>query len=202
MFPKASTSTGSSPSACSAATATSRAASTSDVRANYLMSPAAGRGLRAGRQHRPQLRHRSARRRPARQARLPARHLAHAAGSRRGHREGHSPAKASASEYATVTEGDANWQGLSFPTGDVYQWEPDSTYIRQAPYFDGITPTPAPVEEHHRRPRARRPRRLRHHRPHLPRRFHQGQRPGRQIPHRTRRQASRLQQLRLPPRQP
>jgi aconitate hydratase len=38
-----------------------------------------------------------------------------------------------------VSLGDANWQGLKFPTGDVYQWEPDSTYIRKAPYFDGIT---------------------------------------------------------------
>jgi aconitate hydratase len=50
-------------------------------------------------------------------------------------------------EYATVSLGDANWQGLRFPTGDVYQWEPDSTYIRKAPYFDGITPTPAPVTD-------------------------------------------------------
>ena len=50
-------------------------------------------------------------------------------------------------EYATVNLGDANWQGLSFPTGDVYQWEPDSTYIRQAPYFDGITKTPAPLTD-------------------------------------------------------
>jgi aconitate hydratase len=50
-------------------------------------------------------------------------------------------------EYATVTDGDANWQGLKFPTGDVYQWEPDSTYIRKAPYFDGITKTPAPVKD-------------------------------------------------------
>jgi len=50
-------------------------------------------------------------------------------------------------EYATVSEGDANWQGLSFPTGDVYQWEPDSTYIRKAPYFDGITKTPAPISD-------------------------------------------------------
>jgi len=49
-------------------------------------------------------------------------------------------------EYATVSDGDASWQGLSFPTGDVYQWEKDSTYIRQAPYFDGITAKPAPVE--------------------------------------------------------
>jgi len=50
-------------------------------------------------------------------------------------------------EYATVSEGDANWQGLKFPTGDVYQWEPDSTYIRKAPYFDGMTMTPAPVTD-------------------------------------------------------
>ena len=50
-------------------------------------------------------------------------------------------------EYATVSQGDANWQGLKFPTGDVYQWEPDSTYIRQAPYFDGMTKTPAPVSD-------------------------------------------------------
>jgi aconitate hydratase len=50
-------------------------------------------------------------------------------------------------EYATVSKGDANWQGLKFPTGDVYQWEPDSTYIRRAPYFDGITQTPVPVTD-------------------------------------------------------
>ncbi len=50
-------------------------------------------------------------------------------------------------EYATVSKGDASWQGLSFPTGDVYQWEPDSTYIRRAPYFDGMTKTPAPVTD-------------------------------------------------------
>ncbi|HTV14741.1 MAG TPA: aconitate hydratase [Acidobacteriaceae bacterium] len=50
-------------------------------------------------------------------------------------------------EYATVTHGDANWQKLSFPTGDVYQWEGDSTYIRKAPYFDGMPAQPAPVKD-------------------------------------------------------
>ena len=50
-------------------------------------------------------------------------------------------------EYATVSDGDANWQGLSFPTGDVYKWEPDSTYIRKAPYFDGMQTTPAPITD-------------------------------------------------------
>ena len=50
--------------------------------------PAAGRGLRARRQDRPQLRHRSAGQRQGRQARLSPRHLAHASRGRRGHREG------------------------------------------------------------------------------------------------------------------
>jgi aconitate hydratase len=50
-------------------------------------------------------------------------------------------------EYATVSDGDANWQGLQFPTGDVYQWEADSTYIRKAPYFDGMQHTPAAVTD-------------------------------------------------------
>jgi aconitate hydratase len=50
-------------------------------------------------------------------------------------------------EYATVTKGDANWQKLSFPTGDVYQWEHDSTYIRKAPYFDGMPAQPVPVKD-------------------------------------------------------
>ena len=50
-------------------------------------------------------------------------------------------------EYATVTKGDTNWQGLRFPTGDVYQWEKDSTYIRQAPYFEGMGKTPGAVSD-------------------------------------------------------
>jgi aconitate hydratase len=50
-------------------------------------------------------------------------------------------------EYATVTDGDQNWQHLKFPTGKVYLWEPDSTYIRQAPYFDNMPKTPAPVAD-------------------------------------------------------
>ena len=49
-------------------------------------------------------------------------------------------------EYSTVTAGDQNWRQLKFPRGDVYQWEADSTYIRKAPYFDGMPATPAPIE--------------------------------------------------------
>jgi aconitate hydratase len=50
-------------------------------------------------------------------------------------------------QYSTVTDGDQNWQNLKFPSGNTYGWEPDSTYIRKAPYFDGMTATPAPVED-------------------------------------------------------
>jgi aconitate hydratase len=50
-------------------------------------------------------------------------------------------------EYATVSDGDKNWQNLKFPTGDTYQWERDSTYIRKAPYFDGMPAKPAPVTD-------------------------------------------------------
>jgi aconitate hydratase len=50
-------------------------------------------------------------------------------------------------QYSTVTDGDQNWQHLKFPHGDTYGWEPDSTYIRKAPYFDGMAATPAAVED-------------------------------------------------------
>jgi aconitate hydratase len=50
-------------------------------------------------------------------------------------------------QYSTVSDGDANWQNLKFPSGDTYGWEADSTYIRKAPYFDGMPATPAAVED-------------------------------------------------------
>ncbi len=50
-------------------------------------------------------------------------------------------------QYSTVSDGDQNWQNLTFPSGDTYGWEPDSTYIRKAPYFDGMPAIPAPVED-------------------------------------------------------
>jgi aconitate hydratase len=50
-------------------------------------------------------------------------------------------------QYSTVSDGDANWQHLKFPSGETYGWEPDSTYIRKAPYFDGMTATPADVQD-------------------------------------------------------
>ena len=53
-------------------------------------------------------------------------------------------------QYSTVSDGDNNWQkGIRIPLGDVYGWEPDSTYIRKAPYFDGMPAIPAPVQDIH-----------------------------------------------------
>ncbi|HZY60942.1 MAG TPA: aconitate hydratase [Edaphobacter sp.] len=52
-------------------------------------------------------------------------------------------------EYSTVTAGDQNWQGLKFPAGNTYGWEADSTYIRKAPYFDGMGAEPEPVKDIH-----------------------------------------------------
>jgi aconitate hydratase len=49
--------------------------------------------------------------------------------------------------YADVFAGDERWRGLSVPKGQTYAWEPDSTYIRQAPYFDDMSVQPAPVQE-------------------------------------------------------
>jgi aconitate hydratase len=49
--------------------------------------------------------------------------------------------------YGSVFEGDANWKALNVPTGDLYQWNPNSTYIANPPYFVGMTTTPPPVSD-------------------------------------------------------
>ncbi len=41
-----------------------------------------------------------------------------------------------AEKYASVYEGDERWEALDAPTGDVYEWDPDSTYIREPPFFE------------------------------------------------------------------
>ncbi len=51
--------------------------------------------------------------------------------------------------YAEVFAGDERWRGLNVPKGQTYAWEKDSTYIRRAPYFEGMKIEPSPVEEIH-----------------------------------------------------
>lgn len=49
--------------------------------------------------------------------------------------------------YGQVFEGDANWKGLDVPTGDLYRWDPASTYIANPPYFQDTGVAPPPVGE-------------------------------------------------------
>src|SRR5439155_11084156 len=43
--------------------------------------------------------------------------------------------------------GDERWKSLPTPEGDVFEWDPDSTYVRKAPYFDGMPDEPDAVED-------------------------------------------------------
>jgi aconitate hydratase len=49
--------------------------------------------------------------------------------------------------YADVFAGDARWQSLHVPAGDRYDWAEESTYIRNPPFFEGLSGTPAPVTD-------------------------------------------------------
>jgi aconitate hydratase len=40
--------------------------------------------------------------------------------------------------YADVFDGDTNWKSLRVPTGDIFAWDPSSTYIKRPPYFDAM----------------------------------------------------------------
>jgi aconitate hydratase A / 2-methylisocitrate dehydratase len=51
--------------------------------------------------------------------------------------------------YADVYTGDETWRGMPVPEGDLFQWEPDSTYVRQPPYFEGMPREPGTVEDIH-----------------------------------------------------
>jgi aconitate hydratase A / 2-methylisocitrate dehydratase len=49
--------------------------------------------------------------------------------------------------YADVFTGDPAWRELPVPEGDLFAWEPDSTYVRLPPYFEGMSREPSPVED-------------------------------------------------------
>ena len=50
-------------------------------------------------------------------------------------------------DYADVFKGDDAWRNLDVPEGETFKWDEDSTYIRKAPYFDGMPTEPNPVED-------------------------------------------------------
>jgi len=51
--------------------------------------------------------------------------------------------------YADVFTGDERWRALPVPEGDLFAWEPESTYVRRPPYFDGMSREPGTVEDVH-----------------------------------------------------
>ncbi len=52
-------------------------------------------------------------------------------------------------QYSEVYEGDAHWKGMHVPQGDLYQWDPKSTYIKLPPYFENMPKTPPPLADVH-----------------------------------------------------
>ncbi|WP_433168837.1 aconitate hydratase AcnA [Kribbella sp. CA-247076] len=50
-------------------------------------------------------------------------------------------------DYADVFAGDERWQSLPTPEGKTFAWDPESTYVRKPPYFEGMANDPAPVED-------------------------------------------------------
>ncbi|MBV9344003.1 MAG: hypothetical protein JOZ03_03330 [Gammaproteobacteria bacterium] len=49
--------------------------------------------------------------------------------------------------YASVFQGDENWSNIKVPAGQLYAWDAASTYVKNPPYFDGMTMTPAPLTD-------------------------------------------------------
>jgi aconitate hydratase len=52
-------------------------------------------------------------------------------------------------DYADVFAGEQRWQALPVPSGNTFEWDPDSTYVRKAPYFEGMAEEPEPVSDIH-----------------------------------------------------
>ena len=49
--------------------------------------------------------------------------------------------------YSSVFQGDEHWNAIEVPKGEIYRWEPTSTYVRNPPYFDGMGMTPPAVAD-------------------------------------------------------
>ncbi|WP_172386971.1 aconitate hydratase AcnA [Streptomyces sp. MNP-20] len=49
--------------------------------------------------------------------------------------------------YQDVFAGDAQWQALPIPTGNTFEWDAESTYVRKPPYFEGMTMETTPVSD-------------------------------------------------------
>ena len=63
--------------------------------------------------------------------------------------EGSITAEMFAKDYSDVFHGDERWRSLPTPTGKVFEWDADSTYVRKPPYFEGMAAEPSPVADIH-----------------------------------------------------
>ncbi|MDQ3856367.1 MAG: aconitate hydratase AcnA [Chloroflexota bacterium] len=61
--------------------------------------------------------------------------------------EAHVGGEMFARSYSSVFAGDEHWQELPVPEGALYEWDQESTYVQEPPYFEGLTPEPRPVED-------------------------------------------------------
>jgi aconitate hydratase len=50
-------------------------------------------------------------------------------------------------DYASVFDGDHRWKSLATPTGNTFEWDAKSTYVRKPPYFEGMPRNPVPVKD-------------------------------------------------------
>jgi aconitate hydratase len=50
-------------------------------------------------------------------------------------------------EYSQATEGDERWKSMPVPEGELFQWDSQSTYVRQAPYFENMSKSPGEPKE-------------------------------------------------------
>ena len=182
-----------------AATATSRGASTPQVRANYLASPplvvayALAGGVDTDLTSQPVGSDRDGN--PVISDELWP--TAGRGRARRGRRR-RSPSSSPASTV-DIFDGDERWRALPVPTGELFEWDPDSTYVREPPSSSARRRS----VRHRGRAGAGDPGRLGHDRPHLSGRVDRVVHARRSLPGRARRRASgRVRQLRRAPRQP
>ena len=50
-------------------------------------------------------------------------------------------------EYSRIFDGDEHWKSMAAPTGPIFAWDPESTYVKEPPYFDGFSPQPSPLQD-------------------------------------------------------
>jgi aconitate hydratase len=50
-------------------------------------------------------------------------------------------------EYSRIFDGDEHWKQMTAPTGPIFKWDPNSTYVKEPPYFDDFSPRPKPLTD-------------------------------------------------------